>query len=151
MSYLTLKLIHILSATLLLGTGMGIAFFMFMAVRTGNLEHIRRTARHVVLADWLFTTPAVITQLATGIALMKILGYSFSSAWFYWVIGLFILVGACWIPVVFIQIKLRNLAQAELLPEQFRKLFTIWIYLGIPAFISVLAIFYLMVFKPSLF
>ena len=153
MSYLTLKLIHIISATLLLGTGMGIAFFMFMAVRTGDIENIRNTSKHVVLADWIFTTPSVIIQLVTGVLLMKVLGYSFTSMWFYLVIGLFFFVGLCWVPVVFIQLKLRRLAQAEstvVLPVEFKTLFRWWMCLGIPAFISVLIIFYLMVFKPFL-
>jgi uncharacterized membrane protein len=89
-NYLLLKMIHILSAVVLMGTGAGIAFFMFMASRTANVAAIAITARHVVLADWLFTAPAVVIQLVSGVLLMLKLGYSFTSTWFLWVIALFI-------------------------------------------------------------
>jgi uncharacterized membrane protein len=151
-SYLLLKMIHILSAVVLTGTGAGIAFFMFMASRTSNVAAIAITARHVVLADWLFTAPAVVVQLVTGVLLMLRLGYSFTSTWFLWVIALFVFIGACWIPVVFIQYKLRSLANVSLntgvIEPKFITLMKLWTVLGVPAFISILIIFWLMVFKP---
>lgn len=151
-SYLILKLAHIISAVALAGTGFGIAFFMFMVSRSGNVQAIAVTARHVVLADWLFTTPAVITQLVTGIWLMKVLGYSFMSPWFMAVMGLFVFIGACWIPVVFIQYQLRTLAIAQLestvTEERFRRLMKLWTFLGVLAFAAILVIFWLMVVKP---
>jgi uncharacterized membrane protein len=151
-SYLLLKLIHILSAVVIAGTGSGIAFFMFMASRSSNLSAISVTARHVVLADWIFTAPAVLVQFVTGILLMIKLGYSFSSIWFIWVISLFIFIGFCWIPVVFIQYKLKAIADSSLLSgtldKKFIQLLKLWVALGVPAFISVLAIFWLMIFKP---
>ncbi len=151
-SYLLLKLIHILSAVVIAGTGAGIAFFMFMASRSNNPQAIYTTTKHVVLGDWIFTAPAVVAQLITGMMLMKKLNYSFSSEWFYWVIGLFILIGICWLPVVRIQYRLRDLAKSsvdnnEVSPE-FKKLMRIWTLLGIPAFTAILIIFWLMVFKP---
>lgn len=151
-NYLLLKMIHILSAVVLVGTGAGIAFFMFMASRTANVAAIAITARHVVLADWLFTAPAVVIQLVSGVLLMLKLGYSFTSTWFLWVIALFIFIGACWIPVVFIQYRLKYLANIALstgvLDPNFISLMRLWTVLGIPAFISILIIFWLMVFKP---
>lgn len=151
-SYLLLRLIHILSATILAGTGLGIAFFMFMANRTNNPEAIAITARHVVLADWLFTTPAIITQFITGIWLMVRLDYSFTSVWFMMVISIFLFVGACWIPVVIIQYKLKALAELQItngvIGQNFRKLMRLWTLLGIPAFTAVLILFWLMVFRP---
>jgi len=151
-SYLLLKLIHILSAVVITGTGAGIAFFMFMASRSNNPQAIYTTTKHVVLADWIFTMPAVITQLITGMMLMKKLNYSFSSEWFYWVIGLFILIGICWLPVVRIQYRLRELAKASAETNQVRpefiKLMRVWTILGITAFTAILIIFWLMVFKP---
>jgi uncharacterized membrane protein len=151
-SYLILKLLHILSAVVLAGTGTGIAFFMFMANRSSNSEAIAVTARHVVLADWLFTAPAVVIQFVTGVLLMLKLGYSFSSPWFLLVISLFCFIGACWIPVVVIQYKLKQLtndfnAGSEITPE-FKRLMRWWTLLGIPAFAAILVIFVLMVFKP---
>ncbi len=151
-NYLLLKLIHILSAVVIAGTGAGIAFFMFMASRSNNPQAIYTTTKHVVLGDWIFTAPAVVTQLITGMMLMKKLNYSLSSEWFYWVIGLFILIGICWLPVVRIQYRLRELAKVsvetnEVSPE-FKKLMRIWTLLGIPAFTAILIIFWLMVFKP---
>jgi uncharacterized membrane protein len=151
-NYLLLKMIHILSAVVLMGTGAGIAFFMFMASRTANVAAIAITARHVVLADWLFTAPAVVIQLVSGVLLMLKLGYSFTSTWFLWVIALFTFIGACWIPVVFIQYRLKSLANIALstgvLDPNFISLMRLWTVLGIPAFISILIIFWLMVFKP---
>lgn len=153
-SYLLLKLIHILSAVVITGTGAGIAFFMFMASRSNNPQAIYTTTKHVVLGDWIFTAPAVVTQLITGILLMIKLNYSFSSEWFYWVLGLFILIGVCWLPVVRIQYRLRELAKASVEADhdqpnpEFKKLMRIWTLLGIPAFTAILIIFWLMVFKP---
>jgi len=150
--YLHLKLLHILAAVVVTGTGAGIAFFMFMANRSNNPQAIYITAKHVILADWIFTTPAVITQITTGLILMNLQGYSFSSPWFYWVIGLVSFIGLCWLPVLRIQYKLRELAQNavalnQVTPE-FKSLMRTWTLLGIPAFIAILGIFWLMVFKP---
>jgi len=151
-NYLLLKWIHILSAVVVAGTGTGIAFFMFMAWRSSNLDAIAVTARQVVLADWLFTTPAVITQFVTGVLLMNSLGYTFSSTWFLWVIALFVFVGLCWIPVIVIQYRLKALAeasvQAQQLDPRFNAMMRWWVALGVPAFIAILVIFWLMVFKP---
>ena len=150
--YLILKLIHILAAVVVTGTGAGIAFFMFMANRSNNPQAIYITAKHVILGDWIFTTPAVITQIITGILLMNIQGYSFLAPWFYWVVGLFAFIGICWLPVLRIQYKLRELAKISVDSNQvrpeFKTLMRTWTLLGIPAFIAILAIFWLMVFKP---
>ncbi len=150
--YLILKLIHILAAVVVTGTGAGIAFFMFMANRSNNPQAIYVTAQHVILGDWLFTTPAVIIQIITGVYLMNIQGYSFSAPWFYWVMGLLSFIGLCWLPVLRIQYKLRELAKMSLTSKQvsseFKSLMRTWTLLGIPAFTAILAIFWLMVFKP---
>lgn len=108
-AYLWIKLIHILSATILFGTGIGTAFFMLKAYRSDSDAVMRETSKHVVQADWFFTTPAVIVQLLTGLWLTKHLAISFTSPWFLAVIGLYALVGACWIPVVWIQIRVSRL------------------------------------------
>jgi len=153
-SYLLLKLIHILAAVVVTGTGAGIAFFMFMANRSNDPQAIYVTAKTVILGDWIFTTPAVITQLVTGFLLMNKLGYSYTSNWFYLVIGLFFFIGVCWLPVLRIQYQLKNMAEKSLesdeVTPEFKKLMKIWALLGIPAFLSILVIFYLMVFKPML-
>lgn len=150
--YLIFKLIHILAAVVVTGTGAGIAFFMFMANRSNNPQAIYVTAQHVILGDWVFTTPAVITQIVTGVYLMNMQGYSFSAPWFYWVMGLFAFIGTCWIPVLRIQYKLRELAKlsvdAKNVTPEFKSLMRTWTLLGIPAFIAILGIFWLMVFKP---
>ena len=137
--YLSIKLLHILSATLVLGTGMGTAFL--------NEHAMAVTTESVVLADWIFTTPAIVIQFATGLWLTQQLGISFLSTWFVAVIGLFFLVGACWIPVVWIQIRIRKLACGGADRGTYRNLMRAWVALGIPAFASVLVIFYLMVTK----
>ena len=150
--YLTVKLIHILSAVVVAGTGTGIAFFMFMAHRSNNIQAIAVTTKHVVLADWLFTFPAVITQFISGMLLVNMLNYSYSSAWFLAVISIFLFIGACWLPVIYIQYKLNHHAdqaiQEGTLSDSFKKMMKLWIALGIPAFASMLCIFWLMIFKP---
>jgi uncharacterized membrane protein len=150
--YLILKFIHILAAVVVTGTGAGIAFFMFMANRSNNPQAIYITTKHVILGDWIFTTPAVITQTITGILLMNMQGYSFSAPWFYWVVGLFAFIGICWLPVLRIQYKLRELAKISVNSNQvtpeFKSLMKTWTLLGIPAFTAIIGIFWLMVFKP---
>jgi uncharacterized membrane protein len=146
--YLGIKLLHILSATILFGTGLGTAFFMLQAYRSGNAGVMRSTTRTVVLADWLFTTPAVIAQFTTGLWLVHELGIPWGSLWFAAVLALFFLVGACWMAVVWIQIRLRELLKSGADIVACRSLMRVWIALGVPAFTAVLVLFVLMVFKP---
>ena len=147
------KLIHILGTVLLFGTGMGTAFFLLMAYRSRDLDAIRVTARHVVIADWLFTAPAVVVQPISGVVLMLLLGYRYDTVWFAAVVVLFALTGACWIPVVFIQYRLRDLAISatsfEALPQEFHGLMRRWVALGVPAFSAVLLIVVLMVTRAG--
>lgn len=150
--YHLLKTIHIISATLLYGTGLGTYFFMIRALRAGNTEALKVTASTVVLADWLFTTPAVVVQFITGLMLMQYLGISIGSAWFIVVMLLFAFVGALWLPVVWIQLRLRRqlseLPAGAALPADFTRLARLWEGLGYPAFGSGIGIFVLMVYKP---
>jgi uncharacterized membrane protein len=155
MEYLILKWLHILSATLLFGTGLGSAFYKFMTDRTGNLQAIAQTNKIVVLADWLFTTPTVILQPITGVWLAIVLGYPWSSSWLLIAIVLYIIAGLCWLPVVYLQIRMRDMAldaiaHQKTLGEQYRRFQRIWFWLGVPAFISLVVVYYLMVFKPTL-
>ncbi len=146
--YLSIKLLHIVSATLLFGTGLGTAFFMFRTYMSENSEAMRITTSNVVLADWLFTTPAVVMQLVSGLWLTQRLGIPYNSIWFLTVITLFCLVGACWLPVVCIQIKVRNIIREDRPFDDCKSLMAAWIALGIPAFVSVLVLFALMVYRP---
>ena len=155
MSYLLLKYIHILSATLLFGTGLGTAFHGFLAFRSRDARVIAAVGRSVVLADWLFTTPAVIVQPATGIAMAMQAGLPLTTGWIALTFALYALVGVCWLPVVWLQIQLRAMGRASHLagtplPERYFRFLRYWFLLGWPAFIGVLAIFYLMVLKPDL-
>ncbi len=151
-SYLVLKFVHILSAVIMAGTGLGTAFFMFMAYRSRDIKTIAVTSRHVVIADWCFTTPAVVAQLLSDLLLMNTLGYSFHSPWFISTLALYVFVGACWIPVLFIQYKLKSIADSQLesgrIEEEFIRLMKNWTCLGIIAFSTVLVLFWLMIFKP---
>lgn len=154
MEYVLLKWIHILSSTILFGTGVGSAFYLFMANRRKEITGIYFATRHVVIADWLFTTPAVVIQLITGLLLMRVTGYPFSAGWIMWGILLYFFVGACWIPVVWMQIKMRNMAKiafesGDALPEGYWRLDTYWIILGLLAFPAMVVIFYLMVAKST--
>jgi len=150
-----LRWLHVIGAAVLLGTGAGIAFFMVMAHRTGNPVVIAHTAATVVLADFLFTATAVVAQPITGVLLALEIGWPLSEGWILASLGLYVLTGLFWLPVVAIQAKLRNLAQQAAqsslpLPVAYHRLYRIWFACGFPAFISVLAIFWLMLPKPGL-
>ncbi len=153
MVYLWVKWIHILSSTLLLGTGLGIAFFMLRAHRRGDPVLIAGTASTVVIADVCFTAPAVLVQLSTGLWLAHLSGMPLSMFWLKTALLLFFVVGACWLPVLWLQLRARDLAQAAVtagtaLPPAYFRVMRWWFWLGWPAFFAVVAIFWLMVFKP---
>ena len=150
-----LKLVHLLGATVLFGTGLGIAFFMWMAARSGDAKTIVQVAGIVVVADMVFTATAVAVQPMSGAALAWSMGYLLTEPWIIAAVVLYVLVGACWLPVVGIQLRLRDLAVEAAnanapLPATFHRLFRIWFWLGWPAFIGVIAIFAFMIAKPSL-
>lgn len=152
MSYLTLKYLHILSMVMLFGTGLGSAFYKWMADRSRNLEHIAVTNRNVVIADWLFTTPTVIFQPISGIWMAYLAGIPLSTFWVSSSLALYLLAGVCWIPVVWLQIRMSKLAGLALennvsLSDDYWRYARIWFWLGVPAFISMVLVVFLMVFK----
>jgi len=139
-----------------LGTGSGIAFFMLMAHRSGNAEFIARTAGVVVLADMIFTATAVVLQPITGYLLMRQTGVTFAESWIAVSLALYLVAGAFWLPVVWIQARLRDLARIAAdsmmpLPASYHRLFRIWFLFGLPGFGAVLAILFLMIAKPVLY
>ena len=153
-SYLILKYLHVLSAAVLLGTGAGIAYFMFTACLSRNLEALRVVARYVIVADWLFTATAAVLQPITGVWMMVERGWPFNSPWFMATAALYLAVGACWIPVVFLQYRMARLARQaasfDALGPAFKQAFRWWVALGAPAFVMMLVLYGLMVFKPGL-
>jgi uncharacterized membrane protein len=147
--YLTVKFIHIISATLLFGTGLGSAFYMFMAYQSGSMKTMAETNRIVVIADFCFTTPTAIIQLVSGLYLLNYLGLEWSSPWSLSVLGLYLFVGACWLPVVWLQIWLRNRAELLESPDVlYRHRMKIWVILGMLAFPAVIILYAFMVYKP---
>ena len=153
--YLTVKLIHILSGAVLFGTGMGIAFFMVWANRTRDPRTIAGVARIVVVADMIFTATAVVVQPLSGLWLIHLQGYSLWEPWLVVAYALYALTGACWLPVVWIQLRLARLAEeaaskALPLPPRYDRLYRLWFALGFPAFAAVMGIYAMMVFKPAL-
>jgi len=151
--YLLVKWVHVVSSTILFGTGIGSAFFLFMANRRKDIAGIYFATRHVVIADWLFTTPAVIVQLLSGMTLVHLGGYRLTQHWIAWGLALYFFAGACWLPVVWMQIKMRDMAKEALtsgtpLPQRYWSFDRWWIVLGSLAFPAVAAIFWLMVAKP---
>jgi uncharacterized membrane protein len=154
-AYAVLKFVHIVSSTLLFGTGLGSAFFMWMTHRSGNVVAIANAARITVRGDWLFTTPAVIIQPLTGIGLMWLVGYPLLTPWLLAAFVLYFIAGACWIPVLVLQYRMRELSARAVrdrvaLPAAYHRCMRWWFALGWPAFISVLGVFWLMVVKPPL-
>ena len=154
MTYLLLKFLHVFGATVLLGVGAGIAFFMLMAHRTGDASFIARTARVVVIADALFTAAAIVAQPITGYLLMREIGAAFLDDWIAGALVLYVVAGVFWLPVVWIQIRMRDLAaeaaKAGLpLPTLYHRLFRVWFAFGFPGFGAVMGILWLMIAKPA--
>ncbi|SNS79604.1 Uncharacterized membrane protein [Noviherbaspirillum humi] len=154
MDYLTVKWLHILSSTLLFGTGLGSAFYMLFTSLTKDVRATAVVVRFVVLADWLFTTPTIIIQPLTGLYMMHLAGFPLASRWIMWSFALYFLAGACWLPVVWLQIRMRAMAQEAAaanapLPQRYWNYLKLWVLLGIPAFFGLVIVFYLMVTKPA--
>ncbi|MCP3690117.1 MAG: DUF2269 domain-containing protein [Gammaproteobacteria bacterium] len=152
MTYITLKTLHILSMVLLFGTGLGSAFYKWMADRSGNVTHIAITNRHVVLADWIFTTPTVIFQPLSGLLMVSLLDLPLTTPWIMLSLLLYALAGICWLPVVWLQIRMQKISAEAAsggckLPEKYWQLARWWFWLGVPAFISMVLVVVLMVYK----
>lgn len=152
-SYLIVKTLHIISSTVLFGTGLGIAFFMLRSFFTTDIKEKYYAVRGTVIADFFFTFPATIIQPVTGAWLVWHSGYDWTNRWIVWTIGLYLLAACCWLPVVWIQIELKrmlsqSLETGEELPARYHSLFRIWFILGWPAFFALVLIFLLMVVKP---
>ena len=155
LTYQLLKYAHIIGASVLLGTGAGIAFFMLLAHRTADAAVVAGVARIVVVADFLFTASAVVLQPVTGFLLAWWVGYSLTEGWIVLSLLLYLITGAFWVPVVFMQIKMRDLAmraaaEGKPLPEAYHRIFRRWFAFGFPAFAAVLAIFWLMITRPQI-
>jgi uncharacterized membrane protein len=153
MEYLVVKWLHILSSTFLFGTGIGSAFYMLFVSLSRDARALAVVARYVVIADWVFTTPTIVIQPLTGWYLKELIGTPLDARWLAWSIALFFLAGACWLPVVWIQMRMRDAARdaaaanAEL-PAVYWRYLRWWVALGIVAFVSLVVVFYLMVAKP---
>jgi uncharacterized membrane protein len=153
MVYFSLKYLHMIGASVLLGTGAGIAFFMLLAHRTGDARVVAGVARIVVIADYLFTATAVVLQPITGLALVWVVGYAVGEHWIIASIVLYLITGAFWLPVVWMQARMRTLAAEAAaagrpLPPPYHRLFHWWFAFGFPAFGAVALIFWLMIVRP---
>jgi uncharacterized membrane protein len=153
-AYAIVKTVHIISATILFGTGLGTAFFFWRAHAPGNDAARLAIARTTVLADWLFTTPAVLLQPATGAWLIARAGFHWNDSWLTASYSLYVLAGLCWIPVVAIQLRMKQMLEGEAAGRPidrraYDRLFRSWFLLGFPAFGGLIVIFFLMVMKPS--
>lgn len=154
-TYLVIKWLHILSSVLMVGTGFGSAFYMFFANRSGSLAAQAVVSRLVVRADWWFTTPAVIFQPLSGLWLAHQAGWPWTTPWLLLSLGLYAVAGLCWLPVVVMQIDMAKMAtqaqsQNTPLPEAYWRKSKQWETLGYPAFVAMLAVYFLMVYKPAL-
>ena len=153
MDYVTVKWLHVVSSTVLFGTGIGSAFYLLCASLQRDPRVVLSTVRYVVIADWIFTTPSVIFQPLSGFYLASVAGIPLSSGWIVLSLALYVVAGACWLPVVWMQIRMRELARVAAesgheLPPRYWIYFRAWVVLGIIAFGSLITVFYLMVAKP---
>jgi len=153
--YELVKTIHILSSTVLFGTGLGTAFHMYATHLRGDVKAIAATARNVVLADWLFTSTSGVIQPATGIAMIIMAGFSPWSSWLILTYILYVIAFVCWVPVVFLQMRVAKTAEScaaslSPLPAAYFRDMRLWFWLGWPAFLGLIGVFYLMTAKPAL-
>ena len=154
MEYVITKWLHILSSTFLFGTGIGSAYYMLFVSLTRDTRAVAVVSRYLVIADWLFTATTVVFQLWSGLRLVGLAGIALTTPWVLWSLVLYAIGIGCWLPVVWLQIRMRALAEEadarnEPLPQRYYGLLKIWVALGIPAFFAFVAVFYLMVAKPS--
>jgi uncharacterized membrane protein len=155
MTYEILLFFHVVGASVLLGTGAGIAFFMVISNRSGDPTLIAHTAGIVVLADAVFTATAAIVQPITGFLLAHNVGWQMSESWIVVSLGLYVFIGLFWLPVVWMQVQMRRMAidardGGRPMPTAYYRIYRVWFAFGCPAFLSVLGIIWLMIAKPSM-
>lgn len=153
MDPLIVKYLHVVSSTFLFGTGVGTAFYLLVISWTRDARVVAVVARYVVIADWIFTATTVVIQPVTGIYLARLLGTPLTTPWLYWSMVLYAIAVLCWLPVVWLQVRLRDLAveaagKGQELPPHYAGLLGVWAAFGVPAALCFLAIFYLMVARP---
>ena len=154
-TFLLVKTLHILSSVLMVGTGFGTAFYLFWANRSGSVAAQAVVSKWVIKADWWFTTPAVVFQPLSGLWLAHYLGVPWSATWIWLTLLLYAMAGACWLPVVYLQLKMAKLADeawqtgANTVPPVYHRYARWWEYLGYPAFCAMVVVYFLMVMKPN--
>ena len=153
MVYEWLKIIHVISASILFGTGLGTAFYMFYVNQQKDIRLIATATAQVVFADWCFTGSSGIVQAITGITMVMLKGHAWSELWVWGSIVGYLIAGACWLPVVWFQIRCRDLAFEALtnkqpLPDRYFRYFNTWRLLGVPAFLALVVVFFLMSNRP---
>jgi uncharacterized membrane protein len=153
MLYAWIKIIHVISAAVLFGTGMGTAFYMFYVNRQKDIRLIAMATKQVVFVDWVFTGTSGVIQFFSGMWLIYLKGYSPTALWLMGAMIGYVIASACWVPVVYLQIRCRDLAFEALknntsLNEKYDRYYKIWWILGIPAFLSLMVVFYLMANRP---
>ena len=153
-TYLVVKWLHVVSSTFLFGTGIGSAFYMLFASLSRDARIAHFVTRHVVVADWIFTSTTVVLQPLTGVWMAHLAGLSLQTPWIFWSIVLYFVAGACWLPVVWMQLQMREMARIAVernaaLPQRYWRFLRVWIALGIPAFLALVIVFWLMVAKPA--
>jgi uncharacterized membrane protein len=156
MAFLWLKIIHVISSCVLFGTGLGTAFYMFYVNFQKDIELIALATKQVVFADWLFTGTSGVIQFITGMVMVYLKGYGFTQAWIFYSIVGYLIALSCWLPVVYLQIQCRDMAfeavkMGTALPKKYYDYYRIWWILGIPAFVSLVIIFFLMTNRPVMF
>lgn len=154
MSYLVAKWLHVLSSTVLFGTGLGSAYYMYFASRTRDPRVVAAVVRYVVVADWVFTTTTIVFQPLSGFWLIHVAGYPWTARWIALSLLLYVLAGVCWLPVVWLQLRMRDMAARAAaddvaLPPLYWTYLRRWVALGIPAFAALVVVFWLMIAKPA--
>jgi uncharacterized membrane protein len=146
------KALHVLGAVLFLGAGLMTAWYKVRADRSGDLRIVAWCQREIVRADWLFTLPSALLLPATGALLVRGYRLPWSTDWVLAGLAGYVAAGALWLPAVWLQLRMRALADAALrdgtaLPPAFHRLNRVWLALGAPAFLIAAATVWFMVAK----
>ena len=149
-----LELLHILGAMVLFGSGLGIAFFMVAASRSGNVALIAGTARIVVIADIALMATAFVLQPITGLGMAHIAHIHLWQSWIAISLGLYAVIGLLWLPGFWLRLQMREMAATALaagtpLPERYRQFMRLWYWCGAPGFVAIITILYFMVTQPE--
>lgn len=145
-----LVFIHVVSAVIFIGNIVTVAFWKLKAEFSRDPAHIHRTAKNIMVADYIFTIPSNIGLLISGFLLAFQSSYPLTEInWLTLSLTLFIVTGILWVVCLLpLQRKMIHYSQGNWDEANYKKVSRTWDALGTLATLIPLFILYLMVMKP---